>query len=53
MSSGKGSALVNAGKKIINNYNNVQVLDKAGNVISKYHSKINIGKNIINGLIKV
>ena len=53
MSSGKGSALVNAGKKLINNYNNVQVLDKAGNVISKYHSKINIGKNVINALIKV
>ena len=50
----KGTRLFNAGKEKIkslwNNYNNVQILDKTGNVIAKYHDTIKYGEDIVSGL---
>jgi hypothetical protein len=55
IATGEGTRLFNAGKEKIkslwNNYNNVQILDKAGKVIANYHDTIKYGKDIVSGLL--
>ena len=55
ITSGYGKELFQKGKEKIkslwNNYNNVQILDKTGKVIAKYHEKIKYGEAIVSGLL--
>lgn len=57
LSSGKASTaakkIVNSGKRVVDSYYNYQVLDKTGKVISRYHGSISVGKNFVDGLMKI
>lgn len=57
LTSGKASKAVDrlkdAGKNTVDSYLNASVLDSGGNVIARYHSPVKVGKQIVEGLIKL
>lgn len=50
LTSGKARKIVKAGKSAVDSFNNVSILDKNGNVISKYHQTVRVGESAV-GLI--
>lgn len=57
LTSGKASKaatkVINSGKNIVNKHWNIQVLDKTGKVVTRYHSKIREGRNVVEGLMRL
>lgn len=49
---GSGEKLVNAGKKAVDSYMNISVLDSNGNVLTRYHEAVKVGEAVAGALIK-
>lgn len=52
LTSGQAGKLVNAGKKAIDSYMNISVLDSDGNVLTRYHEAVKVGEAVAGALIK-
>lgn len=44
--------IVNAGKKAVENYNNISILDSSGKVVTRYRENVKVGEAAVNALIK-
>ena len=52
ITTGQAGKLVNAGKKAVENYNNISILDSSGKVLTRYHENVKVGEAVVSALLK-
>lgn len=52
LTSGKAGKMLSAGKKVVDSYMNVSVLDSSGKVLTRYHENVKVGEAAVAALLK-